>query len=107
MSSKSLIENPTSPLEGTFIVIKESLPIFPASEYSKVADLVKNHLVRNQKTPEDLFNCLNNKGPKRLIDNILLGFCLEHGIETIPNLTKAFLEFQKAVNAEDPFGLFF
>ncbi|KAG9286783.1 hypothetical protein G9A89_012333 [Geosiphon pyriformis] len=96
-----------SSFEGAFIVIKESLAIFPASEYSKVADLVKNHLVRNQKTPEDLFNCLNNKSPKRSIDNILLGFCLEHGIGTIPNLTKAFLEYQKAAKAKDSFGQFF
>ncbi|KAG9301731.1 hypothetical protein G9A89_003276 [Geosiphon pyriformis] len=77
------------------------------SEFSKVADFVNNHLVYNQKTPKDLFNCLNNKSPKRSIDNILFSFCLEHGIGTIPNLTKAFLEFQKAASAEDSFEQFF
>ncbi|KAG9302956.1 hypothetical protein G9A89_022373 [Geosiphon pyriformis] len=85
----------------------ENLAIFPASEYSKIADLVKNHLVRNQKTPEDLFNYLENKSSKRSIDHILLGFSLEHGIGTIPNLKKAFLEFQEAANAKDSFGQFF
>ncbi|KAG9301784.1 hypothetical protein G9A89_003331 [Geosiphon pyriformis] len=110
MSSTLSIENATSTvewLEGALIVIKENLAIFPASEYSKVADLVKNYLNRNEKKPEDLFNCLNNRSSKRPIDYILLGFSLEHGIGTIPNLRRAFLEFQKAANAEDSFGQFF
>ncbi|KAG9297074.1 hypothetical protein G9A89_004940 [Geosiphon pyriformis] len=73
---------------GAFIVIKENLALFPASEHStKVANLVKEYL--------------------RSIDNILLGFSLEHGIGTIPNLTKTFLEYQKAANAEDSLGQFF
>ncbi|KAG9299737.1 hypothetical protein G9A89_013097 [Geosiphon pyriformis] len=110
MSSTSSIENPTSPLdwlEELLIIIKENLAIFPASEHSEVADLVKKYIVRNQKTPEDLFNCLKNKSSKRSIHHILLGFSLEHGIGTIPNLRRAFLRFQKAANAEDPFGQFF
>ncbi|KAG9305129.1 hypothetical protein G9A89_001239 [Geosiphon pyriformis] len=110
MSSTSSIENATSPLdwlEGALIVIKENLSIFPASEYSKVAELVKIYLERDQKTPENLFDRLNNKSSKRSIDYIALGFCLEHGIGTIPNLKKAFLEFQKAANAKDSFGQFF
>ncbi|KAG9297182.1 hypothetical protein G9A89_019463 [Geosiphon pyriformis] len=89
------------------IVIKENLAIFLASEYSKVADLVKKYLVRNQKTPKDLFNYLKNKSPKRSRDYILFGFSLEHGIGTIPNLTRAFLEFQNATKAKDSFGQFF
>ncbi|KAG9306421.1 hypothetical protein G9A89_018304 [Geosiphon pyriformis] len=83
MSSASSIEDATSSLdwlEGGLIVIKENLSIFPANEYSKVASLMKKYLVRNQKTPEDLFNCLNNKSSK---------------------------QFQKAANAEDSFGQFF
>ncbi|KAG9305712.1 hypothetical protein G9A89_005110 [Geosiphon pyriformis] len=110
MSPTSSIENPTSPVdwfEGALIVNKENVHILPAREYSKVANLVKKYLVRNQKTPEDLFNCLNNKSLKRLIDYILLGFSLEHGIGTIPNLTKTFLEFQKAAEANNSFGQFF
>ncbi|KAG9286912.1 hypothetical protein G9A89_000041 [Geosiphon pyriformis] len=109
MSSTS-IENAASPLdwlEEALIVIKENLAIYPVREYSKIANLVKIYLRHNQKTPEDLFNCLNNKSLKRSIDNILLGFSLEYGIGTLPNLTKAFLEFQKAANAEDSFGQFF
>ncbi|KAG9298331.1 hypothetical protein G9A89_002819 [Geosiphon pyriformis] len=110
MSSTSSIEKTTSSLEWleeALIVIKENLSIFPASEYSKVADLVKRYLVRNQKTPENLFNCLKNKSSKRSIDYILLGFSLEHGIGTIPNLTRAFLGFQKAAKGKDSFGQFF
>ncbi|KAG9293395.1 hypothetical protein G9A89_006680 [Geosiphon pyriformis] len=108
MSLNSSTANATSTLdwlEGTLLVTKENLAIFPATEYSKVAELVKKYLVRNQKTPENLFDCLNN--PKRWIDNILLGFSLEHGIGTIPNLTKAFLKYQKAANAKDSLGQFF
>ncbi|KAG9285135.1 hypothetical protein G9A89_008482 [Geosiphon pyriformis] len=101
-SSTSSIQN-----EGAFPVIKESLAIFPANEYSKVADLVKIHLVHNQQTPENLFNYLKNKSSKRSIDHILLGFSLEHGIGTIPNLTKVFLEYQKAANTKDSLGQFF
>ncbi|KAG9297230.1 hypothetical protein G9A89_015481 [Geosiphon pyriformis] len=110
MSLNSSTENATSTLdwlEGTLLVIKENLAIFPATEYSKVAELVKKYLVRNQKTPENLFDCLNKQNPKRSIDNILLGFSLEHGIGTIPNLTKAFLKYQKAANAKDSLGQFF
>ncbi|KAG9290979.1 hypothetical protein G9A89_000134 [Geosiphon pyriformis] len=110
MSSKSSIENATSPLdwlEGVLIVIKENLASFPADEYSKVANLVKKYLERNQKKPENLFNHLKNKSLKHSIDYVLLGFFLEHRIGTISNLTKAFLEFQKAANAEDSFGQLF
>ncbi|KAG9294777.1 hypothetical protein G9A89_004052 [Geosiphon pyriformis] len=110
MSSNSSTENTTSTLdwlEETLIVIKENLAIFPATEYSKVDELVKKYLVHNQKTPENLFDCLNKQNPKRSIDNILLGFSLEHGIETIPNLTKAFLKYQKAANTKDSLGQFF
>ncbi|KAG9294796.1 hypothetical protein G9A89_008488 [Geosiphon pyriformis] len=87
-------------LEKVLIIIKENLAIFSASEYSKIADFVKKYL-------EDFFNYLKNKSSKRSIDYILLGFSLEHGIGTIPNLTKAFLEFQKAAKAKDSFGQFF
>ncbi|KAG9289319.1 hypothetical protein G9A89_007880 [Geosiphon pyriformis] len=110
MSSTSSTQNATSTLdwlEGTLIVMKENLAIFPATEYSKVAELVEKYLVRNQQTPEDLFNCLNNKNSKRSIDYVLLGFSLEHGIGTIPSLKKAFLEFQKAANAKNSLGQFF
>ncbi|KAG9299814.1 hypothetical protein G9A89_013174 [Geosiphon pyriformis] len=110
MSSTSSIENPNSPLdwlEGALIVFKESLTIFPTSEYSKVAELVKKYLLNNQKTPENLFYYLKNKSFKSSTDHILLGFSLEHGIGTIPNLTKAFLEYQKAANAKDSFRQFF
>ncbi|KAG9292748.1 hypothetical protein G9A89_002672 [Geosiphon pyriformis] len=110
MSSTSSIENATSPLcrlEGALIVIKENLAIFSASEYSKVADLVKIYHVHNQKTSENLFNYLNKRSSKHSIDHILLGFSLEHGIGTIPNLRKAFLEFQKGANAKDSLGQFF
>ncbi|KAG9300672.1 hypothetical protein G9A89_023470 [Geosiphon pyriformis] len=83
MSSTSLIENSASSLdwlEGASIVMKRNLTIFPA-------DL---------KTPENLFNCLNDKSLKRSIDYTLFGFSLE-----------LFLEFRKAANAEDSFGQFF
>ncbi|KAG9297911.1 hypothetical protein G9A89_002619 [Geosiphon pyriformis] len=101
--STSSIQKKTPSLKclGAFIVIKKSLAIFSASEYSKVANLVKEYLERNQKKPEDLYNYLKNKSSKHLIDYILLGFSLERGIGTIPNLTKNFLEFQKAAKAED------
>ncbi|KAG9293810.1 hypothetical protein G9A89_019148 [Geosiphon pyriformis] len=110
MSSTSSIENATPLLdwlEGTLFVFKESLAFFPVGKYSKVAELVKKYLERNQKKPEDLFNHLKNKNSKHSIDHILLGFSLEHGIGTIPNLKKAFLEYQKAANAKDSFGQFF
>ncbi|KAG9292747.1 hypothetical protein G9A89_002671 [Geosiphon pyriformis] len=110
MSLTLLIKNTVSLLgwlEGALIIIKKNLAIFLASEYSKVANLVKIYFEHNQKTPEDLFNYLNNKSSKHSVDHILLGFFLEHGIGIIPNLKKAFLEFQKEVNAKDSLGQFF
>ncbi|KAG9286183.1 hypothetical protein G9A89_014171 [Geosiphon pyriformis] len=113
MSSTSSIKNATSPvdwLEGTLMVINESLPIFPACEYSKVADLVKKYFVRNQKTPEDLFNCLNNKkkafelyskaaeaGHLKAQNNLLR--CYRLGWGTKKNLEKVFKLYLKAADA--------
>ncbi|KAG9288683.1 hypothetical protein G9A89_004302 [Geosiphon pyriformis] len=91
-------------LEGAFIVIRECGLKNP---FAKVAELVKKYLEQNQKTPEDLFECLNNKSSKCSIHHILLGFSLENGIGTIPDSIKAFVEFQKAANAENSFGQFF
>ncbi|KAG9293230.1 hypothetical protein G9A89_010601 [Geosiphon pyriformis] len=107
MSSTSSIENVNSPInwvEGALIVIKES---GLKNSYSKVVEFVKKYLEQNQKTAKDLFECLNNKNSKRSIDHVLIGFSLEHGIGTIPNPIKAFIEFQKAANAKDSFGQFF
>ncbi|KAG9294626.1 hypothetical protein G9A89_008105 [Geosiphon pyriformis] len=111
LSTSSIsIENVTSHfgwVEGAFIVIKESLNNFPSDNYSRIADFVKKYFERNHKTPEDLFDYLNNKSSRSSIDYILLGFSLEHGVGTIPNSKKAFLEFQKAANSEFSFGQFF
>ncbi|KAG9295395.1 hypothetical protein G9A89_013424 [Geosiphon pyriformis] len=103
MSSTS----PSDWLEGAFIVIEKGLGIFLDHDYSKVADLVKKYLEHNQKTPKEFFDCLNNKTTKRSVDYVLLGFSLEHGIGTIPNLGQAFLKFQKAANTENSFGKYF
>ncbi|KAG9299415.1 hypothetical protein G9A89_009367 [Geosiphon pyriformis] len=110
MSSTSSIETSTSLfncLEGTFIIIKEKLAIFPTSQYLKISDIVKIYLKRNEKTPEDFFNCLNNEISTNSRHYILLGFSLAYGIGTTPDSKKAFLEFEKAANTDDSFGQLF
>ncbi|KAG9292915.1 hypothetical protein G9A89_016277 [Geosiphon pyriformis] len=74
------------------------------SEYSKVIELVKNILARNQKTPEDLFDCLNEKNSQSLIDTFgqfILGCCHDIGFGTSQDQGKAFEHYSKAAEAGD------
>ncbi|KAG9305719.1 hypothetical protein G9A89_005117 [Geosiphon pyriformis] len=78
MSSTSLIENATSPIdwvEGAFIVIKENMHIFTSSEYSKKAAEANNSF-----------------------DQFFLGYCYNNGIGTSQDRGKAFELYSKAGN---------
>ncbi|KAG9293398.1 hypothetical protein G9A89_006683 [Geosiphon pyriformis] len=108
MSLNSSTENATSTLnwlEGTLLVIKENLAIFPATEYSKVAELVKKYLIGTTLNLTKAFlKYQKAANAKDSLGQFFLECCYDTGMGTSQDQRKAYELYSKAAEAGNTFA---